>query len=305
MFTAPKGERIFGVQLPVQSQSSYLVQPWERAAGPAEMAQVAKAADELGYAWLGASDHITIPESAKDTVGTFWSDGMGVLDWLAGQTTRIHLLTYVYVLPYRHPLAAAKQFATLDWLSGGRAIAGLGAGHVEAEFERLGIDFGSRGTALTEGIALLKRALEHEYVDGMGARPRPVQQPRPPIWVSGSSNAAIKRAARLADGWLPQGPATDEMVRLLLDTLAAEGRSSEGFVVGHVAPLVHIGTPTWDIRPDAVTGPAEQVAEALLASAPAGVNQLHVRFCTRSAEDLCDQLALFAAEVAPLVRPIG
>jgi probable F420-dependent oxidoreductase len=305
MFRAPQGERIFGIQLPVQSQSSYLVQPWERAAGPAEMALVAKAADEHGYAWLGASDHITIPESAKDTVGTFWSDGMGVLDWVAGQTTRIRLLTYVYVLPYRHPLAAAKQFATLDWLSGGRAIAGLGAGHVEAEFDRLGVDFAGRGRTLDEGIGLLQRALQHEFVDGMGARPRPVQQPRPPIWVSGSSNAAIRRAARLADGWLPQGPATGEMVQLLLDTLHAAGRSTDGFVIGHVAPLAYVGTPTWDIRPDAVSGSAEQVAETLLASAPVGVNQLHVRLCTRSADELCDQLAAFATDVAPLVRPIG
>jgi probable F420-dependent oxidoreductase len=305
MFTAPPGERIFGIQLPIQSQSSAFLQGWEPAAGPDELARIAKTADDHGYAWIGASDHIAVPASEQDGMGTFWSDSIGALNWLAAQTTRIRLLTYIYVLPYRHPLIAAKQYASLDWLSAGRAIAGVGAGHLAAEFAALGVDHAARGRAMDEGIALLRRALEHEFVDGMGARPRPVQHPRPPIWVSGSSPAAIKRAARLADGWLPQGEASSDMVALLFATMAAEGRSTDGFVVGHIAPFAYVGTPTWELRADAVTGSPERVAEALLASTPAGVNQLHVRFCSRSADELCDQLVAFAADVMPLVRPIG
>lgn len=305
MITVPPGERMFGVQLPVQSQSNYYVQAWERTAGPAEMGQVATTCDQHGYDWLGASDHVTIPEAVKDGMGTFWTDGIGALAWVAGQTSRIGLLSYVYVLPYRHPLVAAKQFATLDWLSGGRAIAGIGAGHVQAEFERLGVDFEHRGKAVNEGIPLLAKALENEYVDGMGARPRPVQHPRPPIWVSGSSPAAIKRAARLADGWLPQGPADDTMVALLRAELDRNGRTTDGFVVGHVAPFAYIGDGFDGIRDDAITGSAHDVAERLLAATPGGVNELHVRFCSRSASELCDQLIAFASDVMPALRKIG
>jgi probable F420-dependent oxidoreductase len=304
MFVAPPGQRILGLQLPIQSQSNYYLQGWEPSAGPAEMAQIATAADEHGFDWLGAADHVVIPAAEAGAMGTFWSDPLGVLNWLAGQMARIRLLTYVYVLALRHPLVAAKQFATLDWLSEGRAICGLGAGHLEAEFDRLGADFAGRGTTLNQGIETLRQALEHEFVDGMGARPRPVQQPRPPIWISGSSSAAIRRAARLADGWLPQGEASDDMVRLLFDTLDEAGRTRDGFVVGHITPFVHLGGPTRGLRVEALTGSAQQIAETLLATAPAGVNQLHVRLASRSANDLCEQIAAFATEVAPLVRPI-
>ena len=124
------------------------------------------------------------------------------------------------MLPYRHPLVAAKQFSTLDYLSGGRAIVGIGAGHVQPEFERLGVDFHRRGKLVDEKLPVLIDALEHEWVDGYGASPRPVQQPRPPVWVAGSSPAAIRRAARLADGWLPQGPSDAGMVAMLQDARA-------------------------------------------------------------------------------------
>jgi probable F420-dependent oxidoreductase len=304
MFVAPPGQRILGLQLPIQSQSNHYLQGWEPAAGPLEMAQIAKVADEHGFDWLGAADHVVIPDAEAAGMGTFWSDPIGVLHWIAAQTTRIRLLTYVYVLALRHPLVAAKQYATLDWLSGGRAICGLGAGHLEAEFDRLGADFVARGTTLNHGIETLRQALEHEFVEGMGARPRPVQHPRPPIWVSGSSPAAIRRAARLADGWLPQGEASDDMVRLLFDTLDEAGRTRDGFVVGHITPLLHVGAPAGDLRVEALTGSAQQIAETLLAATPAGVNQLHVRLASRSVADLCEQIAAFATDVAPLVRPI-
>ena len=113
----------------------------------------------------------------------------------------------------------AKAFATLDALSGGRVILGVGAGHLEAEFAALGVDFGRRGALLDEAIDAGRRRVPRRVPGARRARPgrcatsasgpRPVQQPRPPIWVGGSTTAALRRAAERGDGWLPQGVPRD------------------------------------------------------------------------------------------------
>ena len=304
MFTVPPGRRVYGMQLPVQAQSSYFVAEWEQSAGPNELARLARACDENGYAYVGVCDHVALPESVVGGMGTHWADPIATLGWIAGFTSNVGLLTHVYVLPYRHPKVAAKQFATLDHLSSGRALIGIGAGHVEAEFAHLGVDFASRGRALDEGIPVLAAALENEFVDGFGARPRPEQTPRPPIWVAGSSPVAIKRAARLADGWLPQGPSNADMVNLFNDERARVGRESLNVMIGHITPFLYVGTPSFDVGEATLSGSPQSIAERILAGTADGVNQLQVRFKARSCDELCDQIALFATEVAPMLTVI-
>jgi probable F420-dependent oxidoreductase len=300
----PAHTRVYGRQLPVQAQSEMFVADWERTAGPAELAQMARAADEHGFHSVGVCDHIALPEDYAARMGTHWSDCIATMSWLAALTTRVNVVSHAYVLPYRHPLVAAKQFATLDHLSGGRAIVGIGGGHVEPEFEKLGVDFHRRGRLVDERLPVLAAALEHEYVDGFGAKPRPTQQPRPPIWIAGSSPAAIRRAARY-DGWLPQGPADAEMVGALQAAREELGTADTPFAIGHVVlGFVHVGVPSWDVPEGTVSGSPEQVAEQILASTPAGVNQLQVRFRARSCAELCDQMAAFGTDVAPLVTKI-
>jgi probable F420-dependent oxidoreductase len=305
MFAIAAGTRIIGIQLPIQAQSTYFVADWERAAGTSEMARIARTCDEAGYAYLGACDHVSVPEAWADSMGTHWADPIATLSWLAAQTTRVMLLTHVYVLPYRHPLMAAKQFATLDHLSGGRMICGIGAGHVEAEFEHLGVDFHRRGRAVDEGLEVLAEALTSEFVDGFGARPRPVQQPRPPIWVAGSSAAAIRRAARVADGWLPQGPSNAEMVAMLNDERALAGHADRAMAIGHITPFLYVGSPSWDVGDATLCGSAQSIGERILAGAANGVNQLQVRFKARGCDELCDQLQLFADSVAPMLTTVA
>jgi probable F420-dependent oxidoreductase len=305
MLTVPPGERIFGIQLPVQAQSQYFVFEWERRAGPIEMVQIAEACDASGFSYLGVCDHVSLPEAVAGSMGTHWMDPVATLAWLAARTERIGLLTHVFVLPYRHPLMAAKHFATIDYLSGGRMICGIGAGHVEAEFDHLGVDFHRRGSALDDGIPLLMRALEEEFVDGFGARPRPAQHPRPPIWIAGSSPAAIRRAALLGDGWLPQGPSNAAMVSLLEQELIAAGRADVPFVIGHITPFIHVGSPTRSLREGTISGAASAIAEQVLAGTAPGVNQLQVRFDATDAAEYCNQVAAFGAEVAPLIREIS
>lgn len=304
MFTVPAGRRVYGMQLPVQAQSNYFVAEWEQSAGPNELARLARACDENGYAYVGVCDHVALPESVVGGMGTHWADPIATLGWIAGFTSNVGLLTHVYVLPYRHPKVAAKQFATLDHLSSGRMLIGIGAGHVEAEFEHLGVDFASRGRALDEGIPVLAAALENEFVDGFGARPRPEQTPRPPIWVAGSSPVAIKRAARLADGWLPQGPSNADMVNLFNDERARVGRESLNVMIGHITPFLYVGNPSFEVGEATLSGSAQSIAERILAGTADGVNQLQVRFKARSCDELCDQIALFATEVAPMLTVI-
>jgi len=304
MITVPAGKRVFGMQLPIQAQSSYFVADWERTAGPKELARLATACDDSGYSYVGVCDHVSLPESVVGGMGTHWADPIATLGWIAGFTKNVGLLTHVYVLPYRHPRVAAKQFATLDHLSEGRALVGIGAGHVEAEFGLLGVDFRARGKALDNGIPQLAAALENEFVDGFGARPLPAQSPRPPIWVAGSSPAAIKRAARLGDGWLPQGPSNADMVAMLRDEMARVGRDVPDMMIGHITPFMYVGTPSFDVGEATLSGSAQSIAERVLAGTADGVNQLQVRFKARSCDELCDQIRAFATDVAPLLTTI-
>ena len=220
------------------------------------------------------------------------------------QTRTTALLSHAYVLPYRDPRIAAKEFATLDYLSGGRAIVGIGAGHVQAEFEALGVDHARRGALVEEKLPTLIAALEQEWVDGLGARPRPVQTPRPPVWVAGSSKAAIRRAATFGDGWLPQGPSDAGMIAHLQSVREQHGRADRPMMIGHITPFLHVGTPSWDVGDDTLRGDPGAIAERVLAGTAEGVNQLQVRFRARSCDEICDQMAAFARDVAPALTSL-
>ncbi len=304
MIEVPAGTRVYGIQLPIQSKSKTFVAEWELSATPADLSRVTRTADEHGYFYVAVCDHIAIPESLGSTMGTYWQDCITTLSWLGAQTERTALLSHAYVLPYRHPLVAAKEFATLDYLTDGRAIVGIGAGHVEAEFDVLGVDHARRGKLVEEKLPLLIEALEHEWVDGLGATPRPVQTPRPPVWIAGSSPAAIRRAATYGDGWLPQGPSNAAMVAKLQTMREERGRADRPMMIGDITPFLYVGTPNWDVGEGTLSGPPGDIAEQILADTADGVNQLQVRFKSRSCEEQCDQMAAFATEVAPILTAI-
>jgi probable F420-dependent oxidoreductase len=295
------GSVVFGIQLPVQAQSKTFVEPWELDAGPAEMAAVATAADRSGFFYVGVCDHVAIPVDISPRMGAIWYDTIATLGWLAAQTTTTRLLSSVFNLTYRHPLVAAKSFATLDRLSGGRTIIGVGVGHLEKEFAALGVDFTHRGRASDEALEVLELALRDGVVDGMEVEPRAVQLPRPPLWVGGSAPAAVRRAARLADGWLPQGTPLAELPPLV--ELFRKERGDDTGDIGAITEWLYVGEPSWDLDRHAVTGSPEQLAEALHAWTAVGVNHLQVRFASRSASELVDQVTAFGTAVGPLLAP--
>jgi probable F420-dependent oxidoreductase len=300
----PPGRLVFGIQLPVQAQSRYFVEEWELAAGPAEVARVAQAADRSGFFYVGVCDHVAIPDELAPRMGAVWWDTIATLSWLAASTKQTRLLSTVFNLTYRHPLVAAKAFATLDLLSAGRAVIGVGAGHVEKEFDALGVDFSARGRLLDDGLRVLDKALTAGAVDGMQVAPRAVQDPRPPIWVGGSAPAAVRRAARLADGWLPQGTPLEQMpplVEIYRAERAKAGKSSDTGDIGAISEWLYVGTPSWDLNRPCVSGTAEQIADSLRQWGKVGVNHLQVRFPSRNVDELVDQVERFGAEVGPLL----
>ena len=308
----PADRTVFGMQLPIQSQSTIYAQPWEQAAGPGELAAVTLACEAAGFFYVGVCDHTFIPDRLAGAMSTTWYDTIATLGWLAGVTTGIRLLSHIYVVALRHPLRAAKEFATVDVLSGGRVICGVGAGHVAEEFDQMGPDFDHRGPATDEAIVGLAKGLAEEFpvldgprwkAGGLGLKPRPAQAPRPPIWAGGSSRAALRRAARYADGWLPQSLGPNVEILAELKGLRDDYRDGAPLDIGGLSECLHVGAPPSGLQlpRGTVAGPPEALAEYLRTFADAGVGQVQVRFPSRSVGELCDQIAAFGSDVVPLV----
>jgi probable F420-dependent oxidoreductase len=165
-----------------------------------EMAQAAEAA---GFDAVNATDHPWPDDEWMATGGHHALDLFVTLAFAAAQTTRLRLHTNLTVVPYRSPGILAKSVASLDQLSGGRTIIGVGAGYQEPEFRALGVDFSQRNQMTNDGIRTITAIWTGESVDGNTALPRPAQRPRPPLWVGGNSRMAMRRAVDLADGWCP------------------------------------------------------------------------------------------------------
>jgi probable F420-dependent oxidoreductase len=286
----------FGIGLPIVQQVPSQAQAWEATAGAAELLQVARAADRLGFAWIACSDHVAVPASYVPSMGATWYEPATTLAFLAAATERVRLMSHVLVLPYRHPLLAAKTFATLDALSGGRAVIGAGSGHLKPEFSSLGVEHARRAAISDEYLRALATALEQEVSSFAGefvrwrdmrVAPRPAQRPRPPIWVGGNTAAMARRAGRHGDGWIPwQITPQDFATGAALARAAHAARTAAGaFTL--VAPLA--------------AGRVEDGAalrRQIEVWRQAGATAFHVGFSHRSAADLVELLERFRVDVA-------
>lgn len=179
---------------------------------PGAIGDLAAAAEAAGFAAVYTTDHPFPGDDWLAHGGHHALDPLVALSFAAATTSTVRLHTNLFVLAYRNPFLAAKGIATLDVLSGGRTVVGLGAGYLEPEFEALGADFDARNDRMDEALAALEAAWSGESVtfDGTGYRasgntmlPRPRQRPRPPLWIGGNSRRAIRRAVESADGWCP------------------------------------------------------------------------------------------------------
>lgn len=188
------------------------MQPWELALTGADVLTVARAADRLGFESVLIPEHLVIaPEHVRST-GTHFYDAMTAQAVVAGATERIRVGSMVTILPLHNPIALAKAACTVDWLSGGRLNMTVGLGWQADEYRALGVSWQRRGRIADEYLAAMHElwTSEHPVFDGefvsfsdITFEPKPVQRPRPPLWIGGDADAALRRAARFGDMWAP------------------------------------------------------------------------------------------------------
>jgi probable F420-dependent oxidoreductase len=214
----------FGLVTPILTRHPANDAPWTEDAGPAEVAAIARAADRLGYHHLTCSEHVAIPAAVGPVRGTRYYDPLATFGYLAAQTERIRFVTHVLVLGYHHPLAIAKRYGTLDRLSGGRVVLGVGVGTLAEEFGLLGVEFAGRGAIYEDALRALRAAFgrrepryagTHFRFEGFVVDPCGVQ-PDVPIWLGGRSPRSLRRALAFGDGWDPFGLGLDELEALVV-----------------------------------------------------------------------------------------
>jgi probable F420-dependent oxidoreductase len=212
-----------GLSTPVVMQLPGISSAWERDGDVADLAQMARTADELGFDHLTCAEHTVVPLAQSEGRGLTYWDPLSTLGFLAALTNRIRLATSVIVLGYHHPLEIAKRYGTLDRLSGGRLVLGVGVGSLAEEFEMLGATFDGRGERADDAIAAIRSSISTTRpaydgsfyrFDDVALEPCAVQ-PRVPIWVGGRTMRSLRRAVDLADGWMPFGLAASDIDRLL------------------------------------------------------------------------------------------
>jgi probable F420-dependent oxidoreductase len=169
----------------------------------AAIVELSQAAEAAGFDAVFVTDHPAPSTEWLKGGGHHTLDPFVALGFAAAVTSTLRLQTNLFVAAYRHPLLGAKLVASLDALSGGRVILGVGAGYLEAEFEAVGADFANRNDVLDETIATMRRAWTGEDTDGVTSLPRPAQLPGPPVWIGGNSKRAIRRVVEMGQGWVP------------------------------------------------------------------------------------------------------
>jgi probable F420-dependent oxidoreductase len=267
-------------------------------------------ADELGFDSVWVHDHVFNVGHVLDRIGGKpYYEPLTVLGFVAARTSRVRLGTSVLVLPYHNAIRLAKTAATLDVLSGGRLIMGVGVGLIQQEMEAMGSAYAQRGTITDESIAAM-RALwtqdeprfegKHYRFAGMKFSPKPLQKPSIPIVIGGVSRAAIRRAARVGDGWQPLGM-SPEALGQAIETLRKEARAC-GRDVGQIPISIAMSLAVSRAgRHTLGTKPAEIIANAE-AYARLGVETLVISANTGDPNEARATLEMVAREVLPAVR---
>ncbi|HEY1796054.1 MAG TPA: LLM class F420-dependent oxidoreductase [Stellaceae bacterium] len=190
-------------------------------ASPEAIVAAAKKAEELGYDAIFANDHIIVGSDTRSAPWTNCYDPLVALAYMGAATSRIRIGVSVLIVPYRNPIATAKALATIDRMSGGRLIAGVGVGWNESEYGALGVPWEHRGARTNEYLRVWQACWGPDKVsfDGkfvqfaeMFVSPKPLQQPHPPFWSGGFSDGAMRRAARFSDVWQPTPMKAEDLV---------------------------------------------------------------------------------------------
>lgn len=298
-----------------------------RAASRETLMQAARQAESLGYDSVWAADRIIIPWQI-DTVypyskeATFivppdrpFFEPLTCLAFLAGCTEKIRLGMSVMVLPYRHPLYWAKIATTLDHLSSGRLIMGVGVGWMEEEFNALAATFAERGQVSDEQLRLLEKLWRDERVTFEGKHyalkdiafnPKPLQKPRIPIWVGGEGRLAQRRAGTYGDAWFPYFVriTSGELSRRFENVKRSAREAGRNPAALTFACCLPIELTPADVaqEPDYLKGSTSQVSKALQKFRDVGVAHIGLQFMVPHWPERQEQIERFAKEVLPALR---
>ena len=294
-----------------------------RAAGAESLAHAASQAEELGFSTVWSADRVVTPWQIRTPYpykegNEFivppdrpFLDSMTCLAFLAGTTSRIRLGISVLVLPYRHPLYWSRVAATLDHLSAGRFILGVGCGWMEEEFAAQGLDFASRGQATDEQLEIALRLWRDDHVsfhgrhydfDDVALYPKPGHG-QLPTWVGGEGRAARRRAGRYGDAWFPYFVSTTPAeLRKLFEQVRADaagaGRDADAVSLAVCRPI-EVTEEAQPQEPSRLRGSPEQLVEAVRAFRDAGVGHLALQFMAPRLPSRLEQVARFGTEVLP------
>ncbi len=293
----------FGIATPVVTLSPRTHAEWERSAGPEEIRAIAEHADQLGFDHITCSEHVGIPHSALVTRGGRYYDPAATLGYMAAVTRRIQLLTHVVVLPYHHPLAVVKRYGTVDRLSGGRLILGVGVGSLEEEFDLLEVPFAGRGQRFEDALRALRASFGRAAPSYRGTHydfsefevdPCSVQR-EPPIWLGGRSPRSLRRALTFADGWDPFGLDRGDLERII-----GQARKIPAWKQRHSQDR-RFDLALTPERPFALDSGAdvEDTRSIVRIYETLGATAINVRFRHRSASHYHDLLERFADKVKP------
>lgn len=271
-----------GIATPVVTNVAGSPLEWERDAGIEEIGRVAETADRLGYHHMTCSEHIGLPSTETGRRGSRYWDPLATFGYAAARTTRIRFATMTLVLGYHHPLAIVKRYGTLDHVTGGRVILGVGVGSLKEEFDLLGAPFDDRGARGDDALRALRAALptnepsydgEFYSFGGLTVDPCAVQ-PHMPIWIGGRTKRSLRRAVTLADGWCPYYVSIDQAAEWLQTfDLPADFE----VVMPAPSPLDPVGQP-------------EATREVLQDLAAGGTTTLSARFVHHSLAHYLEQL---------------
>ena len=296
----------------------------------AALVRFARAVEDLGFESVWTGDHIVLPTSETDQYpytpdGRFVArpddpqlDAFIALSYVASATERVGIGTTVAIVPYRNPIVQAKMFATLDVLTGGRAVCGVGVGWLEKEFDALGASYKHRGAVTDEYLRIFRTLWldrepsfrgEHYAFDGIYFAPKPVRGGHIPIWVGGHTRRAIRRAVKHGDAWHPTRQTPEFVARhlpYLREFSDASGRDPSEITVSLKRTLhftdMGMEEGASNRSNGALIASAGEVIEDVEACREIGIQQLTFDFRTPGADDCIRTMERFAYAVAGRIR---
>jgi probable F420-dependent oxidoreductase len=279
---------------------------------------VARHAEEAGLDSVWVTDHVIVPHDVDVIYREHMLDPLAMLPWLAGVTERLLLGTSVVILPYRSPIPVAKLLASVDVLSGGRLIVGAAIGWMEGEFAALGVPFKERVSRSEEALTLMRTLWTEEqpeietarhHLSGVHVSPMPLRKPRPPLWIGGMSEGALRRVARLGDGWHATAATAEtfrqgkQAVKKLWKEAGREGEPEWSLRI----PILVDGVHEWAVDErllrgrHAIRGTVKQITGQLAEYQRLGVSHVALEVSYTIYPAILETIDLLANEVKPVL----